>query len=159
MASIGRVKIDPEHLRDGDGTVLRAMELWSARNGPVNYNYWQSIYFQLVKPPYGLKDILATSSRMYDPRPVPANESAKEKQTRLQRMHEEVQFDLYGPDHRAQALRNKPVDVGGGQIAFGQPPAQPGSGLPLPGCKVGTLRTKRVGVTLMLRPRSGRLRW
>ena len=49
MAMSGQVAINPEDLRDGDGTMRRALELWSARKGPVVYNQWQSVYFAIIR--------------------------------------------------------------------------------------------------------------
>ena len=49
MAQSGRVNINPEDLRGGNGTMRRALELWSCRHGPVQYNQWQSVYFALIR--------------------------------------------------------------------------------------------------------------
>ena len=40
-----RATINPEDLRDGDGTLSLALQLWSSRNSPVQYNKWQSVFF------------------------------------------------------------------------------------------------------------------
>ena len=55
MASSGKVTISKEDLRDGDGTLKRALELWSCRNGPASYNAWQSLYWGLIRD-YGYHD-------------------------------------------------------------------------------------------------------
>ena len=49
MALSGRIVINPEDLRDGNGTLRRALELWNSRRGPVQYNSWQSVYFSLIR--------------------------------------------------------------------------------------------------------------
>jgi hypothetical protein len=49
MASSGKVVINIEDLRDGDGTLRRALELWSSRNDPVNYEQWRSLFSQLAR--------------------------------------------------------------------------------------------------------------
>ena len=49
MALTGRVHVNPEDLRDGNGTLRRALELWICRHGPIQYNQWQSLYFALLR--------------------------------------------------------------------------------------------------------------
>ncbi len=63
MASSGRVNINPEDLRDGDGTLRRGLELWSCRNGPVRNNQWQSVFFALIRE-HGLTDEEASAERL-----------------------------------------------------------------------------------------------
>ena len=92
MASSERATINPEDLRDGDGTLRRALELWSCRNGPVQYNQWQSVFFALVRE-YGVRDEEAFSG-----------ETQPEKQQRIREMFNEIQESLHGPDHLAAAL-------------------------------------------------------
>ena len=92
MALSGRVIINPEDLRDGDGTLRRALELWSCRNGPVQYNKWQSVYFALIRD-YGYAD--EETSMGEDPVLL---------QTRIRRMYREIQESIHGPDYRAEAL-------------------------------------------------------
>ena len=36
--------MSPDDLKDGDGTLRRALELWSCRNDPATYNQWQSVF-------------------------------------------------------------------------------------------------------------------
>ena len=92
MASSGSVVINPDHLECGDGTVTMAMQLWSCRNEPVQYNAWQSVYFQLCKQ--GLTDDGA----------VP-NETAADRQKRIRRMYEMLQTEAHGPDFKAEAAK------------------------------------------------------
>jgi hypothetical protein len=49
MASSGNVTIDITQLREGDGSLKMALELWSIRNGPAPYNQWQSVYNELLR--------------------------------------------------------------------------------------------------------------
>ena len=92
MASSGRVVINPEDLRDGNGTLRRALELWSCRNGPVRYNEWQSVFFQLAKRA-DLSD-----------EDAPEDESLSVKQRRVRELFNEIQEACHGPDHMAVAL-------------------------------------------------------
>ena len=62
MASTGKIQINLEHLRDGDGALGRDMELWSCRNGPAPYNKWQSVYFALLRE-HGYEDEYWTQRR------------------------------------------------------------------------------------------------
>ena len=55
MASSDKVVVNAEHIAEHGGSLKRAMELWSSRNGPVNYNTWQSLYFALLRD-HGLTD-------------------------------------------------------------------------------------------------------
>ena len=102
MASSGRVQVDPEHLRGGDRTLRRAMELWSCRNGAVPYNKWQSVYFALIR-------------RGYEDRTAPfwpdtaVGETQQEKQKRIREMYVAVQTDLHGPDYLALAVKADPL--------------------------------------------------
>ena len=88
----GPVVISPDDLRNGDGTLRRAMELWSARHGPVQYNHWQSAFFAMLRVPE-VEDMEAASG-----------ESLSEKPKRMQEMHAEIQLLNFGPDHRAMAV-------------------------------------------------------
>lgn len=36
-----------EHLQGNDGTIRSALYLWNNRNGPISYNRWQSLFFQI----------------------------------------------------------------------------------------------------------------
>ena len=96
MATSERVVINPDHLEGGDGTVAMALQLWSSRNGPVKYNVWQSLYFQLCRDGY----VDATA-------PGEAEDQAQ-RQTRIRALQAQIQEVLHGPDHMAQAIRADP---------------------------------------------------
>ena len=53
--SVEKVTINPEDLRDSDGTLFSTLQFWSCWNGPVIYNPWQSMYFALLRE-YGMVD-------------------------------------------------------------------------------------------------------
>ena len=95
MASSERIIVNPEHLRDGNGTLRRALELWSCRNGPVQYNQWQSVFFALIME-HGMEDEEALPG-----------ESQSGRQKRIRGMHQEIQEALHGPDHLAVVLLRK----------------------------------------------------
>ena len=96
MASTGRVIINPEHLIGGDGTLRQALSLWSARNGPVTYNTWQSVRFGLCR------------DHAFTDEEAPVGETPAARQTRMRRQFREIEEELHGPDHLAAAI------VGGG---------------------------------------------
>ena len=89
--------VDPDDLRDGNGTLRRALELWSCRNGPVQYNTWQSVFFAMIRE-HGIIDTEA----------VP-DESKSERQLRTCRTVEprkSLQFTLpEGKDRPRLAIR------------------------------------------------------
>ena len=97
MASHGRVQVNPEHLRDGNGTLHRAMELWSCRNGAVAYNQWQSVYFTLLRE-HGYVD------EYWAERGAAAGDHPSERQTRIRALWNVIQTELYGVDHAAAGL-------------------------------------------------------
>ena len=85
MALSERVAVNPDHLRGNDGTVRNAMMVWSARNGPVLYNPWQSLFFAL-KRDFQLRDEESTPG-----------ESQQELARRIRRYYNEIQQELHGP--------------------------------------------------------------
>ena len=89
MASSGQVVVNPDHLDGGDGTIGMALQLWSSRNGPVVYNKWQSLYFLFRRQGYTDAD---------EP------ENQKGKAARIRSLYKEIQEQLHGPDHMAQAI-------------------------------------------------------
>ena len=91
MALSEPVVINPDHVAEGDGTIQNAMQLWSCRNGPVNYNKWQSVYFALRRQ--GLRD----PER-------PDDESQAQLQKRLRTMYDQIQEEFHGTDFKAQLL-------------------------------------------------------
>ena len=92
MALSGPVVIQPDDLVNGDGTLRRALELWSCRHGPVQYNQWQSAFFALLRSPNVVDD------------EAPADESSSARQKRIREWHDQIQEANHGPDHLAQAL-------------------------------------------------------
>jgi len=90
MAMGGKIELNPEHLSGGDGTIEMALRLWTSRNEPVNYNQWQSLYFQLVKQGYT------------DERRV-TGESYAVTQKRIAEMYEAIQSEIHGPDFKSKA--------------------------------------------------------
>ncbi len=90
MATAEQVVVNPDHLLGGDGTIETAMRLWSARNSPVTYNKWQSLYFYLRKNDYS------------DDAKV-VGETQKQLQVRLLESYQKIQEEIHGPDYSAQA--------------------------------------------------------
>ena len=41
--------ITPESVQGGDGSITKALELWSSRNDPIDFNDWQKLYWALVR--------------------------------------------------------------------------------------------------------------
>ena len=99
MAVSGPVVISPDDLANGNGTLRRAMELWSCRHGPVRYDQWQSAFFAMMRMP-GVEDEEAAPG-----------ESLSERQKRMAEMHDELQLGNFGPDHRASMLVAAAEDV------------------------------------------------
>ena len=95
MALSERAAVNPEDLRGTDGTVRRALELWSCRNGPVPYNAWQSVFFELIR-----------DHDAQDEGKEPGETQAA-KQKRIRKLYNEIQEELHGPDHLAEALLQK----------------------------------------------------
>jgi hypothetical protein len=93
MASFGKVTIKAEHLLKGDGTLYRALELWSCRNGPVPQNQWQSLYWGLIRD-HGYHDEFFAGR---DAGPVV-------RQARIRNLWQEIQQEQHGDDHAADAL-------------------------------------------------------
>ena len=97
MASIERITVDPAQLEGCDGTLYHAMTLWSAANGPVKYNAWQSLYFKLIRD-FSYQDTHARTG-----------ESQQERQVRIREWYEAIQTDLHGQDHLLKAARRSPA--------------------------------------------------
>ena len=95
MASSERVVFSSGEHPDGDGTLRTALEQWSVQNGPVMYNAWQSVFFQLRRN----KDLV-------DEDEVP-REVLSGKQVRILRLYNEIQGVVHGANHRAQAASRK----------------------------------------------------
>ena len=45
----GGQAITSESVQGGDGSITKALELWSSRNDPIDFNDWQKLYWALVK--------------------------------------------------------------------------------------------------------------
>ena len=97
MASSGSVTIDITHLREGDGSLKMALELWSIRNGPAPYNQWQSVYNELLRE-HGYKDEYWVQRKQL------ATDLPKERQARIRKLYNEIQAELHGPDHQVASL-------------------------------------------------------
>ena len=94
MAKGGSVVVEASTIEDRDGTLRNAMELWSCHVGAVQYNAWQSGYFQMLRD-HNLIDEGA-----------PDGETQSARQTRIREMHTEIEREIHGPDHKRQALRS-----------------------------------------------------
>ena len=93
MTSNEKTVVNPDHIQDHDGTVRGALQLWSCRNGPVQYNPWQSVYFALIRD-HKIKDEGALLGETY-----------ADRASRVRKMYLEIQESLHGPDHMAEALK------------------------------------------------------
>ena len=97
MASSEKVVMNLEDFEGSDGTVRHAMDIWSARRGPINYNQWQSLYFGLVRS--GFKDTEAVE-----------DEGQSALQDRIRRMYRDIQSEHHGSDHAVQAtIESRPM--------------------------------------------------
>ena len=97
MASSEKVVMNLEDFEGSDGTVRHAMDIWSARRGPVKYNQWQSLYFGLVRS--GFKDSEAVE-----------DEDQSALQDRIRKMYREIQSEHHGSDHAVQAtIESRPM--------------------------------------------------
>ena len=92
--------VNPDDLRDGDGTLRRALELWSCRNGAVQYNQWQSVFFAMQR-----------EHKIVDTEAYPG-ETQSERQKIISELHKEIQEQNYGPDHLAMALLRQRAEQG-----------------------------------------------
>ena len=45
----GGQAITSESVQGGDGSITKALELWSSRNVPIDFNDWQKLYWALVR--------------------------------------------------------------------------------------------------------------
>ena len=97
MALSGNVTIDITQLREGDGSLKMALELWSIRNGPAPYNVWQSVYYELLRE-HGYEDEYWVQRRQL------AKDLPKERQARIRNLWNEIQAELHGPDHQVASL-------------------------------------------------------
>ena len=75
-----------------DSSVLGGMERFSAKEGPVKFQMWQSTFYRLLRE--GLVDTEA----------IPGEEKSSLAR-RMKESYESIQTDLHGPDHRLQAVR------------------------------------------------------
>ena len=97
MAQSGRANISADDLLGNDGTLRNALELWLAKHGkPVMYQTWQSAWYRL-KGEFGMSDV-----------DKPPNEDKSGEGRRSREMYEEVQTEMFGEDHRHQAILGKP---------------------------------------------------
>ena len=96
MAARGRVEINPEHLEGGDGTLIAGLQMWSARNRPLKFTAWQSLYWSLRREHFAKDASMEGWS--------PSQHAAQIRST-----YEGIQLECHGPDFRAQALIADPV--------------------------------------------------
>jgi len=97
MALSGNVSIDITQLREGDGSLKMALELWSIRNGPAPYNQWQSVYNELLRE-HGYSDEYWVLKKQL------SKDYPKERQARIRNLYNEIQAELHGPDHQVASL-------------------------------------------------------
>jgi len=115
MTSNEKTVVNPDHIQDHDGTVRGALQLWSCRNGPVQYNPWQSVYFALIRD-HKMKDEEALLGETY-----------ADRASRVRKMYLEIQESLHGPDHMAEAL--KAARTGPSEVSImDRPPTSAGAG-------------------------------
>ncbi len=103
MATGNRIVVDPEHVEGGDGTVGMALRLWSSKNGPVTYNDWQSVFFQLIKA--GFEDAEASEVPLHPEGAIlaPADFNRR-RQNRISRMYRNIQTEIHGADFGERAI-------------------------------------------------------
>ena len=100
-------QLNPDDIQDHDGTMSNALQLWSARNGPVDYNTWQGAYFAIRRHDGGR--IVDTEAAV--------NEEMGLLQARIRRMYREIQEELHGPGWMADVVLAKRQRVERAQAA------------------------------------------
>ncbi len=104
--------VDPEHVTGGDGTVGMALQLWSSKNGPVTYNDWQSVYFQLIKAGFEDEEAVGDILPLH---PACTGEVTgvdvdnlsfnRRRQNRISRMYRDIQMEIHGSDFGERAVQ------------------------------------------------------
>ena len=89
-SGVDTVEIDPVELF-GTDTMKGALTVWCQRNGPCNYNKWQSLYFGLLHE--GWKDVFEGSDQPQD---------SKDRQRRIKQLYEEVHVEQHGTEWKAK---------------------------------------------------------
>ena len=95
MAAGQKAVIEESDLQGNDGTLEMALVAWTNRYGPVIYNKWQSAYFQLIRE-WEFVDEKA-----------PVDEDPTSRQKRMLEYYDQMQTDMFGPDHRIQAAKRQ----------------------------------------------------
>ena len=115
MAMSEKVVVKPEDIAGHDGTVPSALRMFSARRGPVTYNPWQSAYYALLRE-YKMVDEDPSDQE------VQVYGLATAKQRRVNALYNEIQAELHGPDHLAEACKRM---AKGASEALAAPAAAP----------------------------------
>ena len=116
MALSEKVVVRPEDISGNDGTVPSALRMFSARRGPVTYNPWQSAYYSLLRDFKMVdEDLSEQEVQVYGP--------AAARQRRISKLFNEIQAELHGPDHLAEAVK-KMVKVAPAASSCRQPLAE-----------------------------------
>ena len=116
-----------------DQTIQLAMQIWIVKDGPVSYNDWQSVYFQLRRLNFRDVDL------------PQGGESQAEFQVRLKKFWQDTNSQQHGPNWaREIAHQNSPPrDLGDQPLELGErrPASPPGLGeVPVfPEARVGEL--------------------
>ena len=87
MAARGRVEINPEHLVGGDGTLVSGLTVWSARNHPLKFTAWQSLYWTLRREHF------AEDASM-------EGWSMTQHASQIRSTYEEIQLECHGSEFR-----------------------------------------------------------
>ena len=106
MATGNRIVVNPEHVTGGDGTVGVALRLWSSKNGPVTYNDWQSVYFQLIRA--GFEDAEASEVPLHpDAGTLTPADFNRRRQNRISRMYRNIQTEIHGAEIGRASCRER----------------------------------------------------
>ena len=95
MAAGQKAVIDESDVEGGDGSLEMALVAWTSRHGPVIYNKWQSAYFLLIR------------DWEFEDEKAPVGEDPTARQRRMLEYDDQMQTDMFGPDHRIQAAKRQ----------------------------------------------------
>ena len=95
MAAGQKAEVEASDIEGHDGTLETALVAWTGKRGPVVYNKWQSAYFRLIRE-FGFADEKA-----------PQGEDPTARQRRMLVYYDEMQTDMFGPNHRVQAAKRQ----------------------------------------------------
>ena len=88
------VTLDEADVEGHEGTVESALKCWSIKNGPVNYNDWQSLYFWVLR--MGLQGRVRQSN---------SAEAKAAVQKEMQRLYKEIHEECHGKEYRSKLVR------------------------------------------------------